>query len=115
MTFRSGTALLLLAWVIFAGSNTLAQKVQAPFVVIEAQVPKYAPLARTAGVSGTVTVDVHVEKGVVTTAAPRSGPPLLFEETVRSIKTWTLDPGIFLIIGRPQESCSYPRRPARRR
>jgi hypothetical protein len=36
-------------------------------------------------------VDVHVEDGVVTKAAPRSGPPLLIDETVRNIKTWTFD------------------------
>jgi hypothetical protein len=40
-----------------------------------------------------VTVDVHIENGVVTKATPRLGIPLLLDETVRNIKTWTFEPG----------------------
>lgn len=87
-------ATVALAWNVLATSAAVAQSVQTQFIVRNAQVPTYAPVARSARVTGTVTVDVHVENGVVTKATPRSGPPLLFDETARNIKTWTFDPGV---------------------
>lgn len=83
----------MLACGLLAVSETVAQNVEPPFIVRDSQVPRYAPIARTARVSGTVTVDVHVENGVVTNVTPRSGPLLLFDETVRNIRTWTFEPG----------------------
>jgi outer membrane biosynthesis protein TonB len=86
-------SLFVLALGFFGASDTVAQNAQPPFIVRDAKVPTYPPIARAAQVVGTVTVDVHVENGTVTKATPRSGPPLLSGETVRNIQTWTFDPG----------------------
>ena len=86
-------AVVVLTVGVFTPSDTVAQNAQPQFIVREAKVPKYGALAHTAHVSGTVTVDVRIENGVVTNATPRSGPPLLFDVTVENIRTWTFEPG----------------------
>jgi hypothetical protein len=57
--------------------------------VNHADVPLYPPMARIAGISGTVQVEVTVKNGLVaSTELKSSAPPILVNATLENLKTW---------------------------
>ena len=57
--------------------------------VSHADVPLYPPMARIAGISGTVQVEVTVKNGVVANTELKSpAPPILANATLENLKTW---------------------------
>jgi TonB family protein len=64
--------------------------------------PIYPPIARAAGVSGTVTLEVEVDKmGCVNSVQVFSGPPMLRQATVDAVGRWIFKP--YLSNGEPME------------
>jgi TonB family protein len=64
--------------------------------------PVYPPIARAARVSGTVTIEITIDKsGHVRAAKAVSGPPMLVGAALDSVKQWVYKP--FLVDGKATE------------
>jgi TonB family protein len=63
-------------------------------LLTHADLPTYPPLARYAHISGTVEIQITVEKGAVIDAQAKSGTsPLLSNPSLANVKTWQFQPG----------------------
>jgi Gram-negative bacterial TonB protein C-terminal len=86
--------MFVVACFLFQGGNcsTDAQQTAHYPRLIQAEVPLYPQLARTAHISGTVEVLVTVERGaVVETEVKSSCSPHLTRPTIANIKTWRFE------------------------
>jgi TonB family protein len=64
--------------------------------------PVYPPIAKAAGVSGTVVLKATISKtGAVENVAPVSGPPMLIQAAVNTVKSWRYRP--YLVNNAPVE------------
>jgi len=62
--------------------------------LIRAELPLYPPLAWTAHIGGTVSIQVRVEKGSVVDAQIKSGNSLwLSTPALANVRSWQFDPG----------------------
>ncbi len=57
-------------------------------VVESADVPRYPEMARNAGITGEVVLDVAVIGGQISNVEARSGDRMLTSEAIRNVKTW---------------------------
>ena len=57
-------------------------------LLLEAALPQYPELARWAGISGEVVVDVTIKAGRVAATAVTSGDRMLARAVLRNIETW---------------------------
>jgi TonB family protein len=58
-------------------------------IVQDAGLPRYPPMARGAGISGEVQIEIKVSSGKVVSAEAISGDRLLAAEALSNVKTWT--------------------------
>jgi TonB family protein len=61
-------------------------------VVEHAEVPRYPEMAWNVGITGSVTIDVTVSRGLVLNAEVKSGDRMLSGEAVKNVKTWHFAP-----------------------
>lgn len=88
--------LFLAAYALVGGANhsRYAQPTARYPNLIRAEMPLYPPIARTSHISGTVEIQVTVEKGsVVNTQVKSSASPFLTNPTVANVKTWQFESG----------------------
>ncbi len=93
MSTRIVVAFFLLVATAFGQSKANIPATQATHYpnLIHAELPLYPPLARTAHISGTVEIQVTVEKGSVVDAQVKSSSTknqLLSLRSVENVKTW---------------------------
>lgn len=95
MFIRTLIAVFLLAASAFGQSTAQAPASEATHYpnLVHAELPLYPPVARTAHISGTVEIQVTVEKGAVVDAQVKSGTsPLLSNPSLANVKTWQFQP-----------------------
>jgi TonB family protein len=74
-------------------------------LIVKKVTPKYTVPAKTAGIQGTVILDITISKeGHVTTVTPISGPSELIDSAVEAVKQWEFRPT--LLNGNPVEVMS---------
>jgi TonB family protein len=74
-------------------------------LIVKKVTPKYPVPAKTAGIQGTVILDITISKeGYVTTVTPISGPSELIDSAVEAVKQWEFRPT--LLNGNPVEVMS---------
>ncbi len=71
-------------------------------MLIAKTMPTYPPLAKSAGVSGTVEIQARVSKmGTISNLRVISGPAMLQQPALDAVKTWRYRP--YLLNGYPVE------------
>ena len=96
MSTRILIAVLVLAASAFGQSATEAPAAGVMHypLLTHADLPTYSPLARYAHISGTVEIQITVEKGAVIDAQAKSGTnQLLSNPSLANVKTWQFQPG----------------------
>lgn len=95
MFIRTLIVIFLLAASAFGQSAPQAPASEATHYpnLVHAELPLYPPVARTAHISGTVEIQVTIEKGAVIDAQVKSGSsPYLSNPSLANVKTWQFQP-----------------------